>query len=84
MNQVLDLRGIPCPINYVRTKLYLEKMAKDEVLKVFLDKGEPFINVSRSIKEDGHEILEVNRSREYCMILVRKGERVNGGEWIRN
>ncbi|MDJ0605451.1 sulfurtransferase TusA family protein, partial [Microcystis sp. M53602_WE12] len=33
----LDLRGTPCPINFVRTKLQLEKMTAGERLEVWLD-----------------------------------------------
>ena len=35
----LDLRGTPCPINFVRTKLYLEKMPPGGLLEVWLDPG---------------------------------------------
>lgn len=78
MNQILDLRGVPCPMNYVHTKLRLEEMSEGEVLEVFLDKGEPFSNVSRSIKEEGHEIIKVDRSEKFCVIVVKKGGGVNG------
>jgi TusA-related sulfurtransferase len=37
----LDLRGTPCPINFVKTKLKLERMAAGQVLEVWLDPGEP-------------------------------------------
>lgn len=80
MNQVLDLRGIPCPINFVHTKLRLEEMNEGEVLEVYLDKGEPFSNVSRSIKEEGHEIIRVDRKEEFCLIVIKKGGRTNVGE----
>lgn len=77
MSQILDLRGIPCPMNFVHTKLRLEEMAEGEVLRVFLDKGEPFSNVSRSVKEEGHEIIKVDRLNEFCVLVIRKGGRVN-------
>ncbi|MFM8007316.1 MAG: sulfurtransferase TusA family protein, partial [Dolichospermum sp.] len=41
----LDLRGTPCPINFVRTKLYLEKMPPGGLLEVWLDAGEPIEQV---------------------------------------
>ena len=37
----MDLRGTPCPLNFIRTKLALEKLASREQLEVFLDAGEP-------------------------------------------
>ena len=37
----MDLRGTPCPLNFIRTQLALEKLASGEQLEVFLDAGEP-------------------------------------------
>lgn len=56
-NPILDLTGIPCPINFVRTKLKLDTMASGETLEVMLDDGEPIASVSQSVVEEGHIIL---------------------------
>ena len=53
---VLDLSGVPCPLNWVRTRLALEAMAAGERLTVRLDSGEPLESVPRSAREDGHEV----------------------------
>jgi sulfite reductase (ferredoxin) len=53
---VLDLTGVPCPMNWVRTRLALEGMAPGERLEVRLDDGEPLESVPRSAREDGHEV----------------------------
>ena len=45
----LDLRGTPCPINFVRTKLRLEKMPPGGLLEVWLDPGEPIEQVPDSL-----------------------------------
>jgi tRNA 2-thiouridine synthesizing protein A len=52
----LDLRGVPCPMNWVRTKLALEQLAAGDSLVVELDPGEPIESVPRSAREDGHEV----------------------------
>jgi TusA-related sulfurtransferase len=52
----LDLTGVPCPMNWVRTKLALESLASGEELTVSLDAGEPIESVPRSAREDGHEV----------------------------
>ncbi len=54
----LDLRGTPCPINFVRTKLRLEQMPPGSVLEVWLDAGEPIEQVPDSLKMEGYQILE--------------------------
>jgi sulfite reductase (ferredoxin) len=74
---VYDLRGVACPLNYVKTKLKLEMMDAGERLEVWLDAGEPIKNVPLSLKNDGHllllqEPLEV--AAEHYRILVEKVE----------
>ena len=52
----LDLSGVPCPMNWVRTKLALEELAPGDSLVVVLDEGEPLESVPRSAREDGHVV----------------------------
>jgi tRNA 2-thiouridine synthesizing protein A len=53
----LDLRGVICPYNFVKTKLKLETMEGGQVLAVILDPGDPLRNVPRSVADDGHTVL---------------------------
>jgi tRNA 2-thiouridine synthesizing protein A len=58
----LDLTGVPCPMNWVRTRLALEPLRAGDRLDVLLDDGEPLDSVPRSAREDGHEVaLDGNR-----------------------
>jgi tRNA 2-thiouridine synthesizing protein A len=52
----LDLSGVPCPMNWVRTKLALEDLAPGDSLLVLLDEGEPLESVPRSAREEGHQV----------------------------
>jgi tRNA 2-thiouridine synthesizing protein A len=52
----LDLRGVPCPMNWVRARLVLEGMAPGETLELRLDDGEPLESVPQSAAEDGHRV----------------------------
>lgn len=52
----LDLRGVACPLNWVRTKLAVERLAPGDSLSVRLDPGEPIESVPRSAAEDGHDV----------------------------
>lgn len=52
----LDLRGVACPMNFVKTRLKLDKMATGELLEVLLDSGEPIESVSSSVLSEGHLI----------------------------
>lgn len=68
----LDLRGVMCPINFVKTKLKLEAMEPGEVLEVLLDSGDPIQNVPKSIKEEGHKIVEVKKEGDFFRIKVQR------------
>jgi TusA-related sulfurtransferase len=72
---VLDQRGIPCPLNYVRAKLRLERMAPGEVLELWLDAGEPLEQVPKSLTMAGHYIEGQQAAPEgYYILWVRRGD----------
>lgn len=56
---LLDLRGTPCPINFVRTKLRLQQMDPGSVLEVWLDPGEPLEQVPDSLVMEGYKIEKI-------------------------
>ena len=71
-DSTLDLRGVMCLINFVKTKLKLESMEPGEVLEVILDSGDPIQNVPKSIKEEGHKIVEVKKEGDFFRIKVQR------------
>ncbi len=74
---VYDLRGVACPLNYVKTKLKLEMMDAGERLEVWLDAGEPIKNVPMSLRNDGHKILleaPLEPEQAHFKVLVEKVE----------
>lgn len=74
---VYDLRGVACPLNYVKTKLKLEMMDAGEQLEVWLDAGEPIKNVPMSLRNDGHKILleePLEPEKAHFKVLVEKVE----------
>jgi tRNA 2-thiouridine synthesizing protein A len=72
-DEKLDLRGVLCPINFVKTKLKLESMDEGQVLEIVIDAGEPIQNVPKSLKEEGHKIIEVKKEEGYFRLKVQKG-----------
>ena len=71
-NKSLDLRGTFCPLNFIKTKIELDKMQSGEKLEVLLDSGEAVESVPPSIKEEGHTILSQNQVNNYFKILICK------------
>ncbi|MDB9371797.1 sulfurtransferase TusA family protein [Nodularia sphaerocarpa] len=68
----LDLRGTPCPINFVRTKLCLEKMLPGCLLEVWLDSGEPIEQVPDSLTMAGYQVEQITDCMGYFSLLVRR------------
>jgi len=56
---LLDLRGTPCPINFVRTKLKLAQLSAGQLLEVWLDGGEPIEQVPHSLAMEGYTEQEI-------------------------
>lgn len=46
-------------MTFVRTKLLIERMSVGEIAEIRLNGGEPLQNVPRSVREHGHEILNL-------------------------
>jgi TusA-related sulfurtransferase len=55
----LDLRGTPCPLNYVRARLALEKVPEGGLLLLDLDAGEPERMVAEGLRGDGHGVERI-------------------------
>lgn len=70
----LDLRGTPCPLNFIRTKLALEKLSAGEWLQVDLDSGEPEEMVASGLREAGHRVeLESLEAGAVRLLICRCG-----------
>ncbi|MDO8682196.1 MAG: sulfurtransferase TusA family protein [Armatimonadota bacterium] len=68
----LDLRGVACPMNFVRAKLQLEQIETGEILDILLDDGEPVRNVPASFAEQGEEVLSVKSESKHFRVRIRK------------
>jgi TusA-related sulfurtransferase len=68
----LDLRGTPCPINFVRTKLRLEQMLPGALLEVWLDPGEPIEQVPDSLAMEGYLIEQLDDRTDFFALQVRR------------
>lgn len=68
----LDLRGVICPYNFVKTKLKLETMKEGQILSVLLDEGDPIRNVPRSVENEGHTVLGQELIDRTYRVLIRR------------
>lgn len=70
----LDLRGVICPYNFVKTKLKLDTMEAGSQLSVLLDDGDPIHNVPKSIMNEGHHVLTQEKVASYYRIIIQKAD----------
>jgi TusA-related sulfurtransferase len=68
---LLDLRGTPCPINFVRTKLKLAQLSAGEILEVWLDGGEPIEQVPHSLAMEGYTEQEIVEEGSFFKMIIR-------------
>ena len=72
----LDISAEVCPLTFVKTKLLLESMATGEVACIRLGRGEPLDNVPRTLRDQGHSVLELRPETpggEIYQLVVKKG-----------
>jgi sulfite reductase (ferredoxin) len=71
----MDLRGVACPMNFVKAKLRLETLPIGATLGVLLDDGEPVQNVPASFRNEGQDVVEVRATADgHWRVLVRKAK----------
>ena len=66
----LDLRGLLCPVNFVRCCLALEKISLNEVLKVDLDIGEAETSVIEGLKEKGYKVTILKKDSQLISLII--------------
>jgi sulfite reductase (ferredoxin) len=57
--EVLDFRTTKCPLNFVKTRLALEKLPMNSILEVWISaESESVMNIPNSIRAEGHEVIK--------------------------
>ena len=69
-HKYIDLRGTPCPVNFIRCRLALETLEKNQCLQVDLDTGEPESMVIPGLIEEGHHVTILLRKSTCLRIRV--------------
>ena len=66
----LDLRGTPCPLNFIRCSLAIENLQPNQILKVDIDKGEPEEEVISGLLNLGHSIhIETDNTKTLTLMI---------------
>jgi len=68
----IDLRGVTCPMNFVKTKMALSRLEGGQVLEVLLDSGAPVENVPKSVAAEGHGVISQTTIDDHWAVVIRK------------
>ncbi|CDX03070.1 Sulfurtransferase TusA [Desulfitobacterium hafniense] len=72
--QVVDITSVVCPITFVKVKVALEELEPGQLLEILMKDGEPIQNVPRSLKDEGHKLVQVeNNGNGTYTVFVEKG-----------
>lgn len=70
----IDITDVVCPMTFVKAKVAIEELDDGQILEIRMNEGEPIQNVPRSLKEEGHKVLEATNNDDGTFtILVEKG-----------
>ncbi len=70
---VLDLRGLKCPMTFVKTKVALEELSDGQTLRVLLDDRLASVDVPGNATREGHEVVQTKEvSPGVWEVLIRK------------
>ena len=71
--EVVDFRGVKCPINFVKVKIELSKIKSGEKKGFYIDDGDPINNVPESVKKEGHKIVSIDKNYDgYNLLVIEK------------
>ncbi len=66
----LDLRGLVCPVNFVKCCLALENLSSNEILKVDIDTGESETSVENGLKEKGYKVNILHKDFKKVTLII--------------
>jgi len=70
--RVKDFRGVPCPLNFVKTKIELSTLKSGDLLEIWLDDGQPILNVPGSVRNEGHKVKSTVQEDYFWKVLIEK------------
>ncbi len=70
IDHYLDLRGLACPVNFVRCCLALENLSSKDILKVDIDIGEAETSVIDGLQEKGYKVKIFSKDSKKVTLII--------------
>jgi tRNA 2-thiouridine synthesizing protein A len=68
----LDLKGVPCPLNWARAKVRLEELDRGQAITVMVDDARSVRDLPRAAEAEGYAVLEVAPLSGAWRIVIEK------------
>lgn len=70
----INIKGLVCPMTFVKAKLAIEDMEPGQVLEITLDYEEASRSIPKSMEDHGHKVLKLEKINDTDWVLqIRKG-----------
>ena len=74
-DQYLDLRGLVCPLNFVKCCLALENLSSNKNLKVDIDIGEAETSLIQGLLEKGYKVNILDKDFKKVTLIISSGQK---------
>ena len=68
---VLDLRGVRCPLNWAKAKVCLETLSRGAELELILDDPKGVRDIPRAAEAAGYAVMEIEQRPNDWRLLIR-------------
>lgn len=68
----IDLKGVPCPLNWAKAKVRLEALPPREILALLVDDPRAVRDIPRAAEAEGYDVLEVEPLRLGWRLVIQK------------
>ncbi len=73
VKEVLDVKGLACPMPIVRTKKAMEQLEVGQILQVVTTDQGSKSDLTAWSKSQGHQLLDIREERNETIFLIKKG-----------
>ena len=71
MADVLDLRGVRCPLNWAKAKVRLETLSRGAELELILDDPKGARDIPRAAEAEGYAVVEIEQRPNDWRLIIR-------------
>lgn len=66
----VDLRGVPCPLNWAKAKVRLEVLGRGEQLAFLVDDRRSVRDLPRAAEAEGYVVTDVTELGDYWRLVI--------------